>query len=83
MGLIGAVELVKDKATKESFGPEIGVWCNEACARHGVLLRACEGKRIAFCPPLIIETEEIDMLFDRLEQGLDDTLAHVRSEGLM
>lgn len=83
VGLIGAVELVKDKATKESFGPEIGVWCNEACARHGVLLRACEGKRIAFCPPLIIETEEIDMLFDRLEQGLDDTLAHVRSEGLM
>ena len=83
VGLIGAVELVKDKATKENFGPEIAVWCNEACTRHGVLLRACESRRIAFCPPLVIETDEIDMLFDRLEQALDDTLAHVRSEGLI
>ena len=83
VGLIGAVELVKDKATKESFGPEVAVWCNEACTRHGVLLRACEGRRIAFCPPLIIETEEIDMLFDRLGRALDDTLEHVRKEGLL
>ena len=83
VGLIGAVELVKDKATKESFGPEVAVWCNEACTRHGVLLRACEGRRIAFCPPLIIEIEELDMLFDRLERGLDDTLEHVRKEGLL
>ena len=83
VGLIGAVELVKDKATKESFGPEVAVWCNEACTRHGVLLRACEGRRIAFCPPLIIEIEEIDMLFDRLGRALDDTLEHVRREGLL
>ena len=83
VGLIGSVELVKDKATKENFGPEIGVWCNDACARHGTLLRACEGRRIAFCPPLIIEIEELDMLFDSLGRALDDTLAHVRSKGLM
>ena len=83
VGLIGAVELVKDKATKESFGPEVAVWCNEACTRHGVLLRACEGRRIAFCPPLIIEIEELDMLFDRLGRALDDTLEHVRKEGLL
>ena len=83
VGLMGAVELVKDKATKESFGPEVATWCNDACTRHGVLLRACAGKRIALCPPLIIEIEELDMLFDRLKQGLDDTLAHVHAEGLM
>ena len=82
VGLIGAVELVKDKATKESFGPEVAAWCTDACTRRGVLLRACAGKRVAFCPPLIIESDEIDMLFDRLELALDDTLAHVRAEGL-
>ena len=39
--------------------------------------------RIAFCPPLIITESEVDMLFDRWELALDDTLAHVRAEGWM
>ena len=83
IGLIGAVELVKDKATKENFGPEVANFCGDACLRHGVILRPCAGKRIAFCPPLIIEQSEIDTLFDALEHALDDTLAHVRATGLI
>jgi 4-aminobutyrate--pyruvate transaminase len=47
------------------------------------MLRACAGIRVAFCPPLIIEPEEIDMLFDRWQLALDDTLEHVRENGLM
>ena len=83
VGLIGGVELVKDKATKESFDPEVANYCGEACLSHGVILRPCAGKRIAFCPPLIIEESEIATLFDGLENALDDTLKHVRASGLL
>ena len=83
VGLMGAVELVKDKATKESFGPEVANWCMEACVNHGLFLRACAGKRLAFCPPMIITEDEINELFDRFKAGLDDTLEYVRENGLM
>ena len=83
VGLIGSVELVKDKETKENFGPEIAMWASEACTRRGVILRPCAGIRVAFCPPLIIEDNQIDALFDRWELALNDTLEHVREQGLM
>ena len=85
VGLIGSVEIVKDKETKESFDLSLAPWVTDACTRRGVLLRGCTGGgiRIAFCPPLIIEEPEIDMLFDRWELALDDILEHVRAEGLM
>ena len=85
VGLIGSVEIVRDKETKESFDLSFAGWVTDACTRRGVLLRACTGGgiRIAFCPPLIIKESEVDMLFDRWELALDDTLAHVRAEGWM
>ncbi len=83
VGLIGGLELVKDKSTKENFGPEVATFCGDACLRHGIILRPCAGRRMAFCPPLIIEEPEIEMLFDGFEKALDDTLAHVRASGLM
>ncbi len=83
VGLIAAVELVKDKETKENFGPEIASYCGEACLNHGLILRAAAGNSVAFCPPLIIQEDEINQLFDRWEKALDDTLDYVRSENLM
>ena len=83
VGLIGSIELVKNKETRENFAPEIAAWCTEACIRHGVILRQMAGVRIAFCPPLIIEEKELELLFDRWELALNDTLEYVRSEGLI
>jgi len=77
------VELVKDKATRESFEPSVAAWASDACTRRGVMLRACAGIRVAFCPPLIITEDELEMLFDRWQLALDDTLEHVRAEGLL
>ena len=85
VGLVGSVELVKDKETKESFDLSFASWAVDACTRRGVLLRACTGGgiRVAFCPPLIIKEHEIDMLFDRWELALDDMHEHARDEGWM
>lgn len=84
MGLIGALELVADKATKRSFDVKAGV---AARAVHniqdeGLILRNIISDTVALCPPLIIEEDEIHAMFDMAERGLDKTEAWVAKEGL-
>jgi 4-aminobutyrate--pyruvate transaminase len=72
-GLIGAVEIVADKATKKPFDPKAGAGAlvNKAATEHGLILRAI-GDNIAFTPPLIINDSQIDELFDKMVKALDD-----------
>ena len=81
VGLIGAIELVADKATKRSFIPKhmIGAAAVRMMEENGVIVRNIQDA-IAFCPPLIITTDEIHDMFDRVEKGLDALEAHVRKE---
>ena len=83
VGLIGALELVADKASKRAFEPSMGVgaYCAEACIRNGLINRA-NGDAVLFCPPQIITEAEIDELFYRFSRALDETthwLHHQRS----
>ena len=79
VGLIGAVELVKDKETKESFGPEVANFCGDACIAEKVILRPCAAKRMAYCPPLIIKEDQLNTMFDGLQVALDKTLEYTRT----
>ncbi|MEM9032305.1 MAG: aminotransferase, partial [Pseudomonadota bacterium] len=83
VGMIGAVELVADKATKAPFDPKAGVGaaCTRMLVEEGVILRNL-GDTVAVCPPLIIEEDEMHTLFDALERALDRTEAWVAKEGL-
>jgi 4-aminobutyrate--pyruvate transaminase len=84
IGLIGAVELVADKATKAPFDPAQGVgpFLSKRAHHHGVILRPL-GDSIAFCPPLIISEAEIDLMLERFALALDDTLLMARERGLV
>jgi 4-aminobutyrate---pyruvate transaminase len=75
VGLLGAVELVADKATKRTFPAEKKVTAHlqERCAANGVILRAL-GDSMVFCPPLIITPDQIDELFAKFEKSLNETL---------
>lgn len=83
-GLIGAIELVADKSTKASFDPAAGVgaFLNKRAHHHGVILRAL-GDIIGFCPPLIINEAEIDLMLERFALALEDTFHMVRERGLI
>ena len=83
-GMIGALELVADKAGKRSFEPahKIGARTVEAAEKHGLISRAVAGDCVALCPPLIISEDELGETFDRLEKALDDMEAVVEREGL-
>jgi 4-aminobutyrate--pyruvate transaminase len=84
VGLIGAVEIVRNKATKESFDPKAGVaaFLVRRAQHHGVILRNMPGDIVAFCPPLIVSESEIDEMFAGFAKALDDTSAMVREKGL-
>ncbi len=84
IGLIGAVELVRDKPTKASFDPKAGVgaYLVRRAQEHGVILRNMPGDIVAFCPPLIIREAEIDELLAGFAKALADTQAMVRDKAL-
>ncbi len=78
VGLIGALELVRDKASKEAFDPALGIGglAYTLAQEEGLIIRAL-GDTLAVCPPLIINDDEIDQLFDRLGAALDRTAAEL------
>ena len=73
VGLLGAVELVKDKATKAQFSPKSKAAPTVAahCLKHNLILRPLPGDGVGICPPLVIKPDEIDTLFDSLERALE------------
>ena len=82
-GMIAAVEMVANKETKEAFaGGAVGAFAQQACQDHGLIVRAVAGSSIAFCPPLIASTAQIDEMVEKFSKALDDTLAYVVREGL-
>lgn len=72
IGLIGGLELVRDKLTKENWPTEVklGARVDVHARRNGLILRIV-GNRIAFSPPLIITADEIRELAKRLKATLD------------
>ena len=72
VGLIGAVELVADKATKRPFDPKkmLGATTVNTMQELGLIVRNIQDA-VALCPPLIITTDEIHEMFDIFEKGLD------------
>jgi putrescine aminotransferase len=81
-GLMGALLLVKDKATGERFPDEaeIGMVCRAHCFLEGLIMRAV-GDRMIIAPPLVITRAQIDEMVALIRRCLDLTLAQALSEG--
>jgi 4-aminobutyrate---pyruvate transaminase len=60
-GLMLAVELVEDQATRRPFEPQrkVGQEFDRLCLAHGMITRVM-GDIVGFCPPLIVGSAEID-----------------------
>ena len=69
-GLMGAVEMVADKETKQPFdaGLGIGPYCMQRAMDHGLIVRGL-GDSVAICPPLIITDAQVHELFDKLDKA--------------
>jgi 4-aminobutyrate--pyruvate transaminase len=83
VGLIGALELVKDKKTREGFDPKLAVGPNliRIAHDHGVILRPVADS-ICFCPPLICSEGQIREMFARFRKALAETQEWLKSQAV-
>ncbi len=72
VGLLGALELVADKAGKTPFDPALAVGQRvfEETKKNGLLFRPF-GDQLLFAPPLIVTDEDVNEIFDILTDALD------------
>lgn len=74
LGMLGAIELVKDKATRSRHeGRGAGMICRQFCFDNGLIMRAV-GDTMIIAPPLVISHAEIDELVSKARLCLDLTL---------
>ena len=78
VGLVGAIELVANKETREQFDTSaaLGPYLVAQAQERGLILRAM-GDRVAFSPPLIISDAEISEMFDKFSEALYSTFKAV------
>ena len=78
-GLMGAIEIVKDKGTRERFpgDGEAAVVVRDHAIANGMMMRAT-GDTMILSPPLIWTRETIDMAVERIARALDLAEADLR-----
>lgn len=81
-GLMGALQLVKDKASGTPFADEleVGMVCRGHCFGNGLIMRAV-GDRMIIAPPLVITRAQVDELAALVRRCLDLTLVDVERRG--
>ena len=72
VGMIGAIELAADKASRTRFDPDLklGVRCRDHCIEKGVMIRAVRDIMV-LAPPLIVTEEQIDRIAETARSALD------------
>ncbi|NNJ74943.1 MAG: aspartate aminotransferase family protein [Anderseniella sp.] len=80
-GLIGAIELVKDKQTRARFDDlgRVGGICRDRCFDNNLVMRACWDTMV-FSPPLCITEAEVEVWADLTRKALDATYEAVKDE---
>ena len=74
VGFLRALELVKNKHTREFFDPvgDVGQICRDFCFNNGLVMRAIRDTMVV-SPPLIMTREQIDELIELVNKCLDLT----------
>jgi 4-aminobutyrate--pyruvate transaminase len=85
VGLIAGVELVRNKDSRAPFDLRKGVGAKVAALaqEEGLICRAVAGDTIALCPPLVINADEINTMFDLLERALNRALDWAHGERIL
>ena len=71
IGLIGAIELIPEAGRSAvPCNPALGIKAADLIREEGAIVRGIRDL-IALAPPLIIEPQQIDLLFDCVKKGID------------
>ncbi|MDR8395325.1 aminotransferase [Paraburkholderia sp. USG1] len=77
VGMLMAIQLMQDPATRTPFPPErrINAGVVAAAREHGLLIRALGADIVGFAPPLITTREQADDIVARVQAAFDDALS--------
>lgn len=77
IGMLGAIELVRDKSSHARLAPDAAAasFCRNEAVGNGLMVRAVNDAMIS-APPFVCSKEEIDLIISRLHQALDATARH-------
>ena len=84
VGLMGSIALTPDKAKRAKFSSDVGTVgyrCRERCFANNLIMRHV-GDRMIISPPLVITTDEIDVLIDRASSSIDECYQGLKADGL-
>lgn len=83
IGMLGAIELVEDKATRSRYpgNGKAGALCRDLALENGLILRATADTML-LSPPLTINEDEIDQLINLTGFTLDRTMATLQLQGV-
>lgn len=76
-GMVGAIELVKDKETKEPFPSKdrVGYQIYKIALEKGLLLRPL-GNILYFMPPYVITKDEINIMIEKTNEAIREFFAN-------
>lgn len=84
VGLLGAVEFVADRQTKQRFDPQlkVGPRIAKAARERGLIARAMpHGDILGFAPPLVVTESEIDEIVALAYQATRQVMDELAKEG--
>ena len=83
-GFVAGLVLVKNKRTRERFGPDaaVGMVCRGHCFNNGLIMRAV-GDRMIIAPPLVMTKADIDEMIRLIRLALELTLKDLKTRGLL
>ncbi|WP_432450671.1 aspartate aminotransferase family protein [Aliiroseovarius marinus] len=85
VGLMASLALTPDKSTRAPFASDpgtVGFLTRERCFANNLIMRHV-GDRMIISPPLVITTDEIDILIERARKSLDEAYEVVKEKGLL
>ena len=73
-GMMGALEIVRDRSSLERFDEDdgVGMTCRNFLVENGLVMRAI-GDTIVTAPPLTMTSEQVDELIEKAWKCLDLT----------
>ena len=81
IGMVGGLEIVKDKGSRERFHKDLGATgrCRDYCFENGLVMRPV-GDGMIVSPPLVFEHQHVDELVEKAWKCLDLTAASLAAE---
>ncbi|WP_299664387.1 aspartate aminotransferase family protein [uncultured Ruegeria sp.] len=85
VGMMASIALTPDKSSRAKFASDpgtVGYICRDRCFANNLVMRHV-GDRLIISPPLILTPADIDEMFVRIHNSLDEALVEINEKGLM